>query len=317
MGGPSRPQLRSRSRPPRPSRRGSIGPVKTSTTGCSSRRSKQRSEPPRSHPDIVVNEHHQLAARALHARVARDVQAERAWMWLVASAETLHQLAHRAPRAGRRRSPAPRLLRRRPGGRSRRAQPPDRPDARGWGSRSMQGGSWTEQSRFDAHMVLFLHNRYRTTGGEERVVEDLMRLVREQLGEQVELLGRDSASLGRGRCGGRAAARGTGTRRSGARGTDCRRARSPCAQPQPNARLACAGGGAGGGSARRAAPAPVPAGVRDRRVLHARSGVHALPWAQHAAGGAPELPRQPSRGGSPMAHRWRCGSAVWPSRPTR
>jgi glycosyltransferase involved in cell wall biosynthesis len=48
-------------------------------------------------------------------------------------------------------------------------------------------------------MVLFLHNRYRTLGGEERVVEDLMGLVREQLGEQVELLGRDSATLGRGR----------------------------------------------------------------------------------------------------------------------
>jgi glycosyltransferase involved in cell wall biosynthesis len=48
-------------------------------------------------------------------------------------------------------------------------------------------------------MVLFLHNRYRTTGGEERVVEDLMLLVREQLGEQVELLHRDSATLGQGR----------------------------------------------------------------------------------------------------------------------
>jgi glycosyltransferase involved in cell wall biosynthesis len=48
-------------------------------------------------------------------------------------------------------------------------------------------------------MVLFLHNRYRTLGGEERVVEDLMGLVREQLGEQVELLDRDSATLGRGR----------------------------------------------------------------------------------------------------------------------
>jgi glycosyltransferase involved in cell wall biosynthesis len=46
-------------------------------------------------------------------------------------------------------------------------------------------------------MVLFLHNRYRTTGGEERVVADLMRLVREQLGERVELLDRDSATLGR------------------------------------------------------------------------------------------------------------------------
>jgi glycosyltransferase involved in cell wall biosynthesis len=47
-------------------------------------------------------------------------------------------------------------------------------------------------------MVLFLHNRYRTTGGEERVVAELMRLVREHLGEPAELLARDSASLGRG-----------------------------------------------------------------------------------------------------------------------
>jgi glycosyltransferase involved in cell wall biosynthesis len=48
-------------------------------------------------------------------------------------------------------------------------------------------------------MVLFLHNRYRTTGGEERVVNDLLWLVREHLGEQVELLARDSVALGRGR----------------------------------------------------------------------------------------------------------------------
>src|SRR5277367_2960075 len=53
------------------------------------------------------------------------------------------------------------------------------------------------ESRFDAAMVLFLHNRYRTTGGEERAVEELMRLVREHLGEPAELLERDSASLGR------------------------------------------------------------------------------------------------------------------------
>ncbi len=46
-------------------------------------------------------------------------------------------------------------------------------------------------------MVLFLHNRYRSTGGEERVVEDLMWLVREHLGEPAELLARDSAELGR------------------------------------------------------------------------------------------------------------------------
>ncbi|HUA75328.1 MAG TPA: glycosyltransferase family 4 protein [Solirubrobacteraceae bacterium] len=48
-------------------------------------------------------------------------------------------------------------------------------------------------------MVLFLHNRYRTTGGEERVVDDLAWLVRERLGEPVELLARDSAALGRSR----------------------------------------------------------------------------------------------------------------------
>jgi len=48
-------------------------------------------------------------------------------------------------------------------------------------------------------MVLFLHNRYRTTGGEERAVEDLLWLVREHLGETAELLARDSAGLGRAR----------------------------------------------------------------------------------------------------------------------
>jgi glycosyltransferase involved in cell wall biosynthesis len=46
-------------------------------------------------------------------------------------------------------------------------------------------------------MILFLHNRYRTAGGEERVVDDLLWLVREQLGEPAELLERDSAGLAR------------------------------------------------------------------------------------------------------------------------
>jgi glycosyltransferase involved in cell wall biosynthesis len=41
-------------------------------------------------------------------------------------------------------------------------------------------------------MVLFLHNRYRVPGGEERVVEELMWLVRERMGERVELLARDA-----------------------------------------------------------------------------------------------------------------------------
>jgi glycosyltransferase involved in cell wall biosynthesis len=48
-------------------------------------------------------------------------------------------------------------------------------------------------------MVLFLHNRYRTTGGEERTVEDLQWLVREHLHEPAELLTRDSGSLGQAR----------------------------------------------------------------------------------------------------------------------
>lgn len=48
-------------------------------------------------------------------------------------------------------------------------------------------------------MILFLHNRYRTTGGEERAVQDTMWLVRERLGEEAELLERDSAALPRSR----------------------------------------------------------------------------------------------------------------------
>ena len=46
-------------------------------------------------------------------------------------------------------------------------------------------------------LILVLHNRYRTTGGEERAVEDLLWLIRERLGEDAELLARDSASVGR------------------------------------------------------------------------------------------------------------------------
>jgi glycosyltransferase involved in cell wall biosynthesis len=48
-------------------------------------------------------------------------------------------------------------------------------------------------------VILFIHNRYRVTGGEERAVANLMSLVREQLGEEAELLERDSALLGRSR----------------------------------------------------------------------------------------------------------------------
>jgi glycosyltransferase involved in cell wall biosynthesis len=46
-------------------------------------------------------------------------------------------------------------------------------------------------------MILFLHNRYRTTGGEERVVADLLWVVRERLGEPAQLLWRASGELSR------------------------------------------------------------------------------------------------------------------------
>jgi glycosyltransferase involved in cell wall biosynthesis len=45
-------------------------------------------------------------------------------------------------------------------------------------------------------MILLLHNRYRVPGGEERAVEDLAWLIRTELGEEAEVLQRDSATLG-------------------------------------------------------------------------------------------------------------------------
>lgn len=46
-------------------------------------------------------------------------------------------------------------------------------------------------------MVLFLHNRYRTPGGEEQAVASLQRLVTEWIGESAALLQADSARIGR------------------------------------------------------------------------------------------------------------------------
>ena len=73
-------------------------------------------------------------------------------------------------------------------------------------------------------MILLLHNRYRVPGGEERAVADLAWLIREHLGEEAEVLERDSAALGRGRAavgmlrGGLAAEDvGAAVRRTGAR----------------------------------------------------------------------------------------------------
>src|SRR5215204_7600433 len=49
------------------------------------------------------------------------------------------------------------------------------------------------------HVILLLHNRYRVPGGEERALADLAWLIRTELGEEAEILERDSALLGRGR----------------------------------------------------------------------------------------------------------------------
>ncbi len=46
-------------------------------------------------------------------------------------------------------------------------------------------------------MILFLHHRYRTAGGEEQAVANLVWLVRERLAEDAELLTRDSAKVPR------------------------------------------------------------------------------------------------------------------------
>src|ERR1700757_894797 len=48
-------------------------------------------------------------------------------------------------------------------------------------------------------MVLFLHNHYRTTGGEEGVVAGGIAPGRERLDEPAQLLERDSGELGRAR----------------------------------------------------------------------------------------------------------------------
>jgi glycosyltransferase involved in cell wall biosynthesis len=52
------------------------------------------------------------------------------------------------------------------------------------------------QGSLGRRLILFLHNRYRVPGGEERVVDDLVWLVREHLREEAEVLERDSAGLG-------------------------------------------------------------------------------------------------------------------------
>src|SRR3954471_9956277 len=62
-----------------------------------------------------------------------------------------------------------------------------------------RGAMARPESSLARRVILFLHNRYRVPGGEERAVQDLVWLVREHLGEDADVLERDSATLGRAR----------------------------------------------------------------------------------------------------------------------
>ena len=61
---------------------------------------EQRLQPAGSDAGVVVDEHDELARRALDAGVARDVQAERTRVRLVARAEALGKLARSLRRSG-------------------------------------------------------------------------------------------------------------------------------------------------------------------------------------------------------------------------
>ena len=162
-----------------------------------------------------------------------------------------------------------------------------------------------------AIMILFLHHRYRSTGGEERAVGDLMWLVREHLGEDAELLERDSSRVPGPRRRRRSARRRSASRGGGASGAPHRRPDRARPQPASDARMALAGRCARRRRSGRPAPASVPAGVRDRGLLSRRRGMHALPRAQHAARRRAQLPRVTAPRHSPTAPGWRCGSGGW------
>src|SRR3954471_2727317 len=59
-----------------------------------------------------------------------------------------------------------------------------------------RGAMARPESSLARRVILFLHNRYRVPGGEERVVENLVWLVREHLREDAEVLERDSSAMG-------------------------------------------------------------------------------------------------------------------------
>ena len=324
IGGASRPQLCGAG----PSRRALTGPVKTSTCGFSRAPSQQRRQPAGAGADVVVDEHDQLAAGALDAGVAGGVQPERARVGLVAralrrsvsartrgdspaSSTTITSAPH---------SPAWGMIERerhlQVGGTRARGDH-DRGRCHGLdhliGCRKSRFASRAHLTvRCPASMVLFLHNRYRTTGGEERVVEDLLWLVRERLGGGAELLARDSAEISRRR-----------GRRSGCCAAGSRPEEVAGAVRRSGAELVHAHNlhpsfGWRALAAARGAGAAVVLHLHQYRLVCAVGvcftdgrGVHPLPRAQHAPRARAQLPRQPCPRPPPTPPRWPPGSAAW------
>ena len=125
-----------------------------------------------------------------------------------------------------------------------------------------------------------------------------MRILPEELGEEVLLLERGSAELSSAHAALGMLRGGIDPRRGLRRRPPSRRARRARPQRQPRVRLARAGRGPQGRRADGPAPPPVPAGVRDRDVPRSeRPRLHALPRAPHVLGRAAALPRLAARGG--------------------
>ncbi len=157
----------------------------------------ERRQPARRRGDVVVDEHEQVGGGLRDRGVARRVESPRGLVRDVAGAVALGRLARRRRRAvvdDEHLGAQLRCLRH-----DRRER--DIEVLRTVPRRDDDGGGQRHR-RFTVPwpgpVILLLHNRYRTLGGEERVVDELLKLLPDELGEDVELLQRDSAALSRG-----------------------------------------------------------------------------------------------------------------------
>ena len=181
-----------------------------------------------------------------------------------------------------------------------------------------RGAMAAREASLGARVVLVLHNRYRVTGGEERVVGDLAWLAREHLGEEVELLERDSAHHGR-------ASAATGLLRGGRHPEEVAAAVRRTGARVVHAHNLLPAFGWRALAAARAEGARVVLHLHNFRLVCAVGtcfnsrgedctrcrGRDTLP------GRAPRLPRPPRGGRRLRGRRSRSGSAGWSRRPTR